>query len=60
MTEIIIFLTSFIASCKCKIMIIINKLKILEELFKPYIKDEYIRIYQLSKKESKHLIITNY
>ena len=48
------------ASIKCKIMLIINKLDILVYLFKDYIKGEYERIYQLSKKKAVHLIITNY
>ena len=41
-------------------MLIINKLYILEYLFNDYIKGEYDKIYQVGKKKSKHLIITNY
>lgn len=45
---------------KCKIMLIINDLKILRWLFKDFIIDTYEKIYQLSKKKQKHLIICNY
>lgn len=45
---------------KAKIMIIINDLKILRWIFKDFIKGEYNKTYQIAKKLSKHLIITNY
>jgi site-specific DNA-adenine methylase len=45
---------------KAKIMLIINDLKILRWIYKNYIKGQYERVYQLGKKKSTHLIITNY
>ena len=45
---------------KAKIMLIINDMKILRELYKKYIKGDYEKIYQIGKKKSKHLVITNY
>jgi len=43
-----------------KIMIIINKLKILEKLYGKFIKMEYNKTYQMSKKKAVHLVICNY
>ena len=60
MTQIIVDIVKFIKTCKCKVMLIINKLNILQELFKKYIKGEYLKIYQIGKHKSYHLIITNY
>ena len=52
MTLIIVDILDLLKNSKCKIMLIINKLDILVYLFKDYIKGEYERIYQLSKKKS--------
>ena len=62
MTDIIVYLLNILKDkkTKCKIMLIINKLKILQYLFKDYIKGEYNKIYQIGKKKNKHLIICNY
>ena len=60
MTNIVVYICEFLKTCKCKVMLIINKLSLLEYLFKDYIKGEYLRIYQMGKKKSYHLIITNY
>ena len=45
---------------KCKIMLIINDLKIIRWLFDGFIKGDYIKKYGLSRNVSKHLIICNY
>ena len=45
---------------KCKIMLIINDLKIIRWLFDGFIKADYIKKYGLSRKVERHLIITNY
>jgi len=60
MTKIIVDIYEYFKTCKCKVMLIINKLSLLDFLFKDYIKGEYLRIYQIGKKQSNHLIITNY
>jgi hypothetical protein len=59
-TQILIDILYFIKSCKCKVLLIINKLKIIEWMFQDYIKSEYSRTYQISKRKEIHLIITNY
>ena len=50
MTDIVVYIYEFFKTCKCKVMLIINKLSLLEYLFKDYIKGEYLRIYQMTKK----------
>lgn len=60
MTQILIDILEFIKRCKCYVMLIINKLNIIEYLFKDFIKDSYNKTYQMSKKKMKHLIICNY
>ena len=60
MTQIIIDILEFLKVCKCKVMLIINKLNIINYLFKEYIRGEYLRVYQISKNQTYHLIITNY
>ena len=45
---------------KAKIMLVINRLKIIEYLFKNFKMEIYNKIYQLGKKKAQHLIITNY
>ncbi|MFM7989608.1 MAG: DNA adenine methylase, partial [Candidatus Fonsibacter sp.] len=60
MTQILVDIYEYFQTCKCKVMLIINKLSLLDYLFKGYIKGEYLRIYQMGKTRSNHLIITNY
>ena len=62
MTHIIIYLLELFKDKKtlCKLMLIINKLNIIEYLFKDYIKGEYNKQYGISKKRDVHLIITNF
>ena len=45
---------------KAKIMFIINDLKIIRWLFDDFVKAEYNKMYSLSKKTQKHLILCNY
>ena len=52
MTHIIVYIKEYLETCKCKVMLIINKLKLLEYLFEDFIKGSYNRIYQLSKKNN--------
>lgn len=62
MTNIIIEIKKIMEDpkTKCLLMLIINKLNILEYLFNDFIKCEYTRVYQMSKKKMQHLVITNY
>ena len=50
MTAIILDTLELLKTAKCKVMLIINKLNILEYLFKDFIKGEYSKIYALTKK----------
>ena len=59
-TDMVLVILDYLKTCKCKVMLIINKLHILDHLFKDYKKGEYTTIYKLSNRLSKHLIITNY
>ena len=45
---------------KARITLIINDLKIISYMFKPYIKGSYGKIYGISKKKARHLIIANF
>ena len=45
---------------KAKIMMIMNDMKIIRYIFKDFVKGEYEKIYQIGKRKSIHLIITNY
>jgi site-specific DNA-adenine methylase len=60
MTQIVVDILEFLKVCKCKVMLVINKLNILSYLFRDFIKEEYERIYQISKRKAKHLVICNY
>ena len=60
MTSILLDILELLKNAKCKVMLIINKLNILEYLFKDFIRDEYLKTYAVTKKKMKHLIITNY
>ena len=59
-TDMLYIIYEYMISCKCKVMLIINSLKIVKYIFKNLVKCEYTRMYQLSKKNSVHLIVTNY
>jgi len=59
-TQMYVDLSKFIKECQCKIMIVCNKNALMCYIFDGYVKGEYKRIYQISKKINTHLIITNY
>ena len=59
-TKILIDILDYMKVAKCKIMLIINKLNIIEWMFKDYIIDRYLKTYQIGKRKSIHLIIINY
>ena len=50
MTDILLDTLELLKTGKCKVMLIINKLNILEYLYKDFIKGEYLKIYGISKK----------
>ena len=61
-TYIIVFLKQFLEdkNTKCKVMIIVNELAILRDIFDKYYKASYSKTYAISKKKMNHMIITNY
>jgi len=59
-TRILIDTQDFMKTCKCKVMLVINKLDIITYLFKEFHKIDYIRIYQIGKKKSIHSVFCNY
>lgn len=59
-TDMYIQLREYIEVAKCKIMIVINSNAIIKYIFQGYIKQEYNKQYSQTKKNTNHLIITNY
>jgi hypothetical protein len=59
-TEYLIDILEMFKSCKCKIMLVINDLKITRHLFRDYNFIDYVKTYGLSKRKERHLVITNY
>lgn len=59
-TSIFIDCLNLLKKAKCKVMLIINKNALSSYLYKDYIRGEYSKIYQFTKKKANHLIITNY
>ena len=47
-------------TAKAKIMLIINDNALNRYIFNKFIKGSYLRLYQLTKTKSNHLIVTNY
>lgn len=45
---------------KCKILLIINDMKMLRTLYGNLVKGSYEKLYQLGKRKNNHLIIANY
>jgi len=59
-TKILIDILEYMKTCKCKVMLVINKLYIITLLFKDYFKLDYTRKYQISKKSCIHSVYCNY
>lgn len=59
-TQMYIDLLTYLKNSKCKIMIILNSNAIFDYVFKDYIKDSYVKIYQIAKHVEKLNIICNY
>ena len=59
-SAIIIDILEILKTAKAKVMLIINKCKLMEYFFKDYIKGEYNKQYSLTRNKNQHLIITNY
>jgi site-specific DNA-adenine methylase len=54
------YLLNFIKTCKCRIMVVLKQIPLIDIVFKDYIIHTYDKTYELSKKDVKHIIITNY
>lgn len=59
-TKMYIDILEYLKNCKCKIIMIINSNKILDYLYKDYIKKRYNKTYQMSKKNTEHIVCTNF
>lgn len=59
-TKMFIDIYDYMDEAKSKSMLIINKNHITTYIYKPFIVDEYDKIYQMTKKRTKHLIVCNY
>ena len=59
-TQMYIDILKYLKKCQCKVLLILNKNAITQHIYKKYIKGEYEKIYQLTKKKTQHLIISNY
>ena len=59
-TQIIVNIYKFMKTCKCKVLMVVNSLDIVKYMFRKFIKGEYIKTYGIYKKNSKHIIISNY
>jgi len=59
-TGMYIDIKEFIETAKCKVLFICNSNELIRYLFKDYVRGEYDKIYQLTKKKSIHVIISNY
>ena len=59
-TDMLYIIKIYMDTCKCKVMLIINDLKIIRYIYGDYVKGQNDKIYQLGKRKSRHLIITNY
>jgi hypothetical protein len=59
-TAMYIDILNYFKTCKCKLMMVINKKMIIEYLFKDYIKGEYSKKYGRTQNKEILLVITNY
>ena len=59
-TDMLYIIKNYMDTCKCKVMLIINDLKIIRYIYGDYVKGQYNKIYQSTKRKARHLIITNY
>lgn len=59
-TDMLYIIAEYMKRCKCKVMLILNDLKIIRYLFGDMVKDEYNKIYQIGKREARHIVICNY
>lgn len=58
-TVIFIDIWKLLKDAKCKIICILGKNAVMEHIFKDYIVGEYDKVYQMKKRITKHIIITN-
>jgi site-specific DNA-adenine methylase len=58
-TKMYIDIINLLKTCKCKVILIINKNAITDFIYNEYIKKSYDKIYQRTKKKTKHTIINN-
>ena len=57
--EIWRYLFDFCKTCKCKFIMIIDGNFFMKEIFKGLIKKEYEKLYQITKKKTSHIVVSN-
>lgn len=58
-TKEYIYIRNALTNYKCKILIIINDCELLKDYFNLFYKESYGKEYQITKKKSKHMVISN-
>lgn len=59
-TNIYIDIFEFMKSCKCKVMLVVNKSKLIHYIYKEFYKNEYNKTYSGSKNKEILMIYCNY
>ena len=59
-TEMYVFILEFLKVCKCKIIMVMNGNALTHYIFRPWIKKEYTKLYQATKRKTTHFLITNF
>lgn len=59
-TDMIYEIHNYMKIAKCKVMLIINDLKIVRYIFGDFVKGQYNKLYSMSLKRQVHLVICNF
>lgn len=59
-TQMFIDILELLKNCKCKVVGITNSNAIMNYLYKPYIKETFGKLYQMTKKKTEHILFTNF
>lgn len=54
-----IYIRNALQHYKCKIIMIINDCELLRDYFRDFYKESYDKTYQITKKKSKHMVVSN-
>lgn len=59
-TQIYIDILKLLQTAKCKVFMIVNSNALMKHLYEGYVKQEYSKTYQNTKKRATHLIVANF